>query len=202
MSRIALAPAETTMTGVRASSSRSAEMSKLFSAPLVHAADAAGGEDLDAGEVRRDHRCGDRGAAGAPFGQREGQIGARQLERAGRLGQPFDAAPRDSPILSRPSTTAIGRRHRAFGRDLGLDGGGHRCVVRVGHAVGDDGAFQRHHRRLGLKRRGDRRIEVDEGMGGRAHGALMPRPRGPAQAPAPPPAGAHRAAPRPPHFPA
>ena len=34
MSRIALAPAETTMTGVRASSSRSAEMSKLFSAPL------------------------------------------------------------------------------------------------------------------------------------------------------------------------
>ena len=34
MSRIALAPAETTITGVRASSSRSAEMSKLFSAPL------------------------------------------------------------------------------------------------------------------------------------------------------------------------
>jgi hypothetical protein len=44
MSRMALAPAQTTMTGVRASSSRSAEMSKLVFRAAVHTANAAGGE--------------------------------------------------------------------------------------------------------------------------------------------------------------
>jgi hypothetical protein len=46
-----LAPAQTTATGVRASSCRSAEMSKLVGA-AVHPADAAGGEDPDAGQRR------------------------------------------------------------------------------------------------------------------------------------------------------
>ena len=106
-SRMDLAPAQTTMTGVRASSSRSAEMSMVVSAPRctppmppvaeysmdadvigkaisdavdeakvkgihdvhgglgapVHAADAAGGEDLDARHVGDDHGGGDGGGA-------------------------------------------------------------------------------------------------------------------------------------------
>ncbi len=60
-SRIALAPAQTTVTGVCASSCKSAEISKAGFGAMVHPADAAGGENLDPGEVCGDHRGGHRG---------------------------------------------------------------------------------------------------------------------------------------------
>ena len=44
---------------------------------------------LDTGTGRRDHGCGNRGGAGAALGDREGEIGARQLHRAFRLCQRF-----------------------------------------------------------------------------------------------------------------
>ena len=87
MSRIALAPAQTTMTRrARQFVEVGGDVEALLGA-LVHAADAAGGEDPDAGPMRRDHGGGDRGAAGAALGDREGEIGARQLHGAGGLGQ-------------------------------------------------------------------------------------------------------------------
>ena len=145
-SRIALAPAATTVTGVCASSCRSAEMSKLVSAPAMHAADAAGGKDLDPGQMRGDHRGGDGGGAGAAGGQAGGQIGARQFGDALWPGQARSSCVVVSPICSVPVEHRDGRRNRAGVADLRLDLRRGLEVLRIGHAVGDDGAFQRDQR--------------------------------------------------------
>jgi hypothetical protein len=81
-SRIALAPAATTVTGVRASSCRSAEMSKLCFGPAMHAADPAGGEDRDAGHMRAIIVAATVVAPVPPAGQAGGQIGAAELHAA------------------------------------------------------------------------------------------------------------------------
>ena len=82
-----MAPAETTITGVRASSSRSAEMSKLSSAPLCTPPMPPVAKTLMPARLRRDHGGGDRRAAGAALGDRKGKVGARQLHGAAGLGQ-------------------------------------------------------------------------------------------------------------------
>ena len=55
----------------------------------MHATDAAGRKDADAGAGGCNHRRGDGGRAGAAFGDREGEVGARDLHRPLRLRQFF-----------------------------------------------------------------------------------------------------------------
>ncbi len=170
------------------------DVEALFRA-LVHAADAAGGEHLYPGHMRGDHGGGDRGAAGARLGDRKAEIGARQLHGVTRHGQRFALA------VGKPDLDAAGdhgdcRRHRAIVQDDLLDIGGHGAIVWIGHAMGDDGAFQRHHRAARGQRLSHRLVDVDEGAGGfRRHvclqsgklnwADLMPLPAAAAQGPAP-----------------
>ena len=72
---MAFGPAHTTAIGVRASSSRSEEMSNDGPAPArpVHAADAAGAEDPDAGGVGGDHRRRHRRRRPAAARERDGE---------------------------------------------------------------------------------------------------------------------------------
>ena len=137
----------------------------------------------------RDHRCGHRRAAGAAFGDSKGDVGARQLHRAAGLGQRFALAV-GKPDLDAPVDHRDRRRHRAFVGDDLFDIGRHGGIVGIGHAVGDDGAFERHHRLAGGKGRGHRRVDVDEGAGGLwrhvciSMGRVMPFPGLAAQGPA------------------
>ncbi len=102
-----MAPAETTITGVRASSSRSAEMSKLFSAPLWTPPMPPVANTLMPASAGHDHGRGDRRAAGAPLARPR-----RRGRRATASWRPTPAPARRarvalSPTFSRPSTTAI-----------------------------------------------------------------------------------------------
>ena len=65
-SRNAFAPAHTVITGWWASASRSALTSPVSFGAAVHAADAAGGEDLDPGRRRERERRRDGGRAELP----------------------------------------------------------------------------------------------------------------------------------------
>ncbi len=109
----------------------------------MHAADAAGGKDRDPGKPRAEHCCGDRGGAGAAGGQADRKVGAGQLCHALRLTQRpklrLGQADVDLAVQHRD-----GGRHGAMGAHLGLDPGGGGYVLRIGHPMGDDRAFQRH----------------------------------------------------------
>ena len=152
-----MAPAHTTATGVRASSCKSAEMSKLACGAAVHAADAAGREHADAGKRRDDHRRGHRRRAGAA---------ARDARSAGRAGSLFatsgpSRASRSSSRRararpsSRPSTTAI-----VAGTAPSLRTSASSCsavskLLRPRHAVADDRRLERDHRLPRAQRGGD-----------------------------------------------
>ena len=137
----------------------------LFRA-LVHAADAAGGEHLDAGQTARRsswprpscRRCVPAATAKARSA-RDSFIAPRSCASASR-------SPSRQADLEAAVDHGDRRRHRAFVGDDPLDVGGHGGVVGIGHAMRDDGAFQRHHRPAGGQRLGDRRGDVDEGAGG------------------------------------
>ena len=132
----------------------------------VHAADAAGDEDLDAREVRADHRSGHRGRAECAAGQRRGQVAPAELERRRTgtrqafqliVGQP-DA---DAPVHHRN-----GGRLRALGADQGFHLARGLQVLGKGHAVRDDGRLQRHDGTAGSLRGGDGGTADHPGRGG------------------------------------
>ncbi len=113
--------------------------------PAVDAADTAGGEDADAGEVGRDHGGGDGGGAGAAGLDGIGEVGGGKLQRLAGLApaSPGGAVEADAdPAVDHRDR----RRHRTGGAHLGLDGERGVEIVRPRHAVADDGGFQRHHR--------------------------------------------------------
>ena len=105
-----MAPAATTVTGVSASSCRSAEMSKLVSAPAMHAPDTARSEHMDARQMRRDHGRGDRRGPGATRGDTGGQIGARQFGDMLRLTECVEFR-RLQPDMHPSAHHRDGRRH-------------------------------------------------------------------------------------------
>ena len=144
-SRIALAPAATTVTGVSDSSRRSAEMSKLVSAPRCAP------PMPPVAKTSIPARC-------APIIVAATVVApvppvARHAARSAResLATPFACASVSSVGASRPDVEppvdhGDGRGHGAGGADLVLDPAGGLEVLRPGHPVGDDGRFERHHR--------------------------------------------------------
>ena len=116
----------------------------LLSAAM-HAADAAGGEHLNACHVSDDHGGGDGGGTVLALGHQNGQVAAAGLGD-GRAG------------LAQIVDLSLGQTGLQTAADDG-DGGGHRAVfaddllhvqrglhiLRVGHTVRDDGGLQRHH---------------------------------------------------------
>ena len=87
----------------------------------MDAADAAGGEDLDAGEAGADHRGGDGGGAGPALAEGDGEVGARELADVGGGGEALEPvgleADMDAAFHHRD-----GGGGGAGGADLGLDG--------------------------------------------------------------------------------
>ena len=128
-------------------------MSKRRLGAAVDAADAAGGEDLDAGEAGADHRGGDGGGAGPALAEGDGEVGARELADVGGGGEALEPvgleADMDAALHHRD-----GGGDGAGGGDLGLDGARGREVLGMRHAVGDDRRFE-----------GDERPAGGDGLG-------------------------------------
>jgi hypothetical protein len=93
-----LTPLHTTVTGVRGSSSRSAETSRAAFAALVHAAEPAGRHDLNAGarSDERGRRDGRRAEPGTRHDPR--QIARRALGDLGRPEQMLEFRRRETDL--------------------------------------------------------------------------------------------------------
>ena len=119
--------------------------------PPVDAADAAGGEYLDARHVGDNHGGGDGGGPVLPTGAQHGQVPAAGLGDLGpRLAQVLNLLP-GAPGLQLSADDGDGGGHRAVLPDDGLHRQGGLHVLGVGHAVRDDGGLQGHHRLSGGK---------------------------------------------------
>lgn len=139
-----LTPAQTTRMGVRPSSTSRGHVERRFRA-AVHAADAARREDLDAREVRRHGRAGDRRRAderavvGAPARDVR-EVPAAALDRGAPVAGDGDALELGVAQAHAQFPVEHGdrRRHGAARAHARLDGARHLEVPRIGHAVGDD----------------------------------------------------------------
>ena len=164
-SRIAFGPAHTTATGVRASSSRSAEMSKVAwrraraaaQRAAVHAADAAGREDPDARRLGRDHRRRDGRRAPAARRDRRARGSGRDTLRTEPLGAVASASRSSpaSPTRSRPRLSATVAGTAPERPDGGLGRRGDLHVLRVGQPVADERGLEGDDRGAVAKRVGD-----------------------------------------------
>ena len=117
----------------------------------VHAADAAGGEDLDARHVGDDHGGGDGGGSVPSLGHQDGEIPAAGLghARAG-LAEIVNLLGGEARLQAAAQDGDGGGDGPVLPDDgLHLQGGFH--VLGIGHAVGDDGGFQGHHRLSGFQ---------------------------------------------------
>ena len=110
----------------------------------MHAANAAGGKDMDAGECGDLHGGGDGGAGNGALDQQRRNVapaglgGLAALER-----QPLQVLARHADAEA-AIHDGDGGGHRAMGAHHILDLARHGEVLRIGHAMGDDGRFQRH----------------------------------------------------------
>ena len=108
----------------------------------MHAADAAGGEDLDASHVGDHHGGGHGGGAVSPLGDQHSQVPAGSLGHGlALLAQVLDLVLGQAGLQA-AAQNGDGSGDCAVGTDdlLDLEGGLH--VLGVGHPVGDDGGFQ------------------------------------------------------------
>ena len=157
-------------------------MSKLVSAPRWTPPMPPVAKTPMPARCGRDHRRGDGGGAGAAGGEAGGEIGAAELGDAAAPGQRVELAVGEADVEP-PVEHRDGGRDGARGAHLGLDGARGLDVLRAGHAVGDDGAFERDEgRAVGLGGGDFGRIgDVDHGrsvsMAGSAWGASRPDPR-------------------------
>jgi hypothetical protein len=162
-------------------------MSKLVSAPAVHTANAARGKEPDAGQCRHDHGRGHRGGAGAAFGDCNGQVAPAELGHGrAAAAQRFDLRLRQAG-LQPPVNHRHGGRHGAVAQHLGLHAQRGLDVLRPGHAVRDDGGFQRHHGRAAAQRGGHVGVQVEVGVGLSLHRPRVPQSSADARASAPVP---------------
>ena len=162
MSRIDLAPAQTTATRVRASSTRSAEMSNVSSAPRWTPPMPPVAKTSSPGERGDEHRRRDRGARRTLARRDRREIPPRGLDdAAGKLAEPLDFL----PVEADAETSVDDRDRRRNGPHLArrlLDGTRRLDVARIGHAVGDDRRFERDDRLLGRERLGDLGGKIQE----------------------------------------
>ena len=108
----------------------------------MHAADAAGGEHLDAGHVGDDHRGGDGRCAVFAAGAQDSQIAAGGLGDGGALLAEVLDLLFGQTGLQTAADDGDGRGDGAVLTDDALDLQGGLHILRIGHAVGDDGGFQ------------------------------------------------------------
>ena len=109
----------------------------------VYAADAAGGENLDARHVGDDHGGGDSGCAVGLSRDQRGQITAAGFgDASSGFAEVFDLLAAQT-CLESAADDGDGGGRRAVRANRLLDQ--QRCfyVLWIGHAMGDDGAFQR-----------------------------------------------------------
>ncbi len=115
----------------------------------MHAADAAGRKDLDAGTGSGDHRGSYRRGTGAPLGDREGEIGARDFHHVLFLRE-FLELFRLQADMQDAVNDGNRCRNGTLLTDNRLDTARHFDIAGVGHAVSDDRQFKRHQRRAAL----------------------------------------------------
>ena len=156
MSRIDFAPAQTTATRVRDSSTRSAEMSNVSSAPRWTPPMPPVAKISMPGELGDEHRRGDRRAGRAAPGDDRREIAPRGLDHAaGELAK----AARSPARRGRPGSVRRRRRSspasRPNERTASSTDARRLDVARIGHAVGDDRRFERDDRLF--RRRAPRR---------------------------------------------
>ena len=154
MSRMLFTPAETTATSVVDSSVRSALTSKDCCAPRctpprppvtkTRIPASAASRMVEATVV----------APCPPRAIDVRQVAEADLGRRRRCWPSSSRSSSPSPTRGRPSQDGDGRGHGAEVADDALDLAGHLDVLRVGHAVADDRALQRHDRVAVAQRRG------------------------------------------------
>ena len=109
----------------------------------VHTADAAGGEDADAGHIGNDHGGGDGGGAVRAAGNQRRQVASAGLgDAAAGLAEVFDLVTAEARLEAAADDGDRGG-HGAVVADGLLDQQRGLHILGVGHAVGDDGALQR-----------------------------------------------------------
>ena len=117
-------------------------------AMAMHAADAAGRKDVNARHVRQNHRCGDGGRAGQLLRDDDRQIAAAHLQHALRFAHANQLSLSQAAL-----ETAVDDRHRRGNRALLADDllhlAGEAQVLRIRHAVAENGALQRDDRLAG-----------------------------------------------------
>ena len=118
----------------------------------VHSADAAGGEELDARHMGDHHGGGHGGGAVLAPGADRRQIPAAHLRDLPALFAEVFNLLRGQPRLQPPADDGDGGRHGAVFPDDALHAERRFHVPGIGHAVGDNGGFQRHHRLAGRQR--------------------------------------------------
>ena len=121
----------------------SGDVERLLRA-AVHAADAAGGEHTDARHVGDHHRGGDGARAVLALRDEHGQVAAGSLRDARAGAAEVVDLFLGKARLEPSADDGDGRGDRAAFADdaLDLEGGLH--VLGIGHAVGNDGGFERH----------------------------------------------------------
>ena len=172
MSRIDFAPAQTTAnSGPRKLHQVGGNVEGLHGAAM-DAADAARGEDFDARQLGEEHRRRNRGAGrAAPRGDR-GEIPPRGFHHAARkLAEAFDL-PGFEADAEPPVDDGDGRRRGAEGAHRILDHARRLDIARIGHAVGDDGRFERDDGPSARPRLGDFGREIHQIGGAHTIGSL------------------------------
>ena len=120
----------------------------------MHAADAAGGKDLDSGHRRNHHRRGDRRRPVHALRHQHREVAAAGLGNGcSRLAEIVDFF-RCQTNLQPPADDGDGGGGCAVFADDLLHAQRGLHILRIRHAVGDDRGFQRHNRFAGGKRRG------------------------------------------------
>ena len=130
--------------------------------PAMDAADAAGGEDFDSRQLRHEHCRGDRRSRRALARRDQGQIAPRGLDdAAGELAEALDLAVVEAD-LQRAVDNCDRRRNRAHRPHRLLDRARGFDILRIGHAMGDDGRFQSDQRLAARARAFDLRREIHQ----------------------------------------
>jgi hypothetical protein len=121
----------------------------------MHAADAPGRKHAYAGHLGNNHGSRDRGRAGQPAREHEREIAPAALDDTGScLAESLDLVGREAG-LQVAFNDADRRRYRAGIAHRGFDGHRGFDISGVGHAVADDGRFERHHGVAGGEGRSD-----------------------------------------------
>ena len=111
----------------------------------MHAADSTGGKYLDAGHCGDDHGCGHGGGSVLAAGDEHGQIAARSLGHGlAFAAQVLDFVGR-AACFEFAADDGDGGGHGTAVTDglFDFEGGFH--ILRIGHAVGDDGGLESDH---------------------------------------------------------